>query len=190
MIETRRVGALVMFALTSFGAASLARADAIMPFEGGCPPGLRIGISGHAERCLPITCASDGECGRGAVCREVHECFAPRPYHGNGRVYIEEPELRDTVVGACAADRSCAEGTCRTRRQCEPTGATPAWDRGTRRWTGEPHQSASCTVAHGARGSATLCVVLAMLALGWRRSRVRRVRRGGRSREENRAAGA
>ncbi|WP_157068925.1 MYXO-CTERM sorting domain-containing protein [Sandaracinus amylolyticus] len=149
----------------------VARADAIIPFEGECPPGLRIGVSGHAESCVPIACSSDAECGRGAACREVHECFAPRRFTSDGRVIYDTPVMREVVVGSCGGDRTCAEGECRTRRQCEPTDDTPAWDPRMRRWTGETHRSGTCSVGHGGGSPAWLALVAMVIALRARRFR-------------------
>ena len=56
----------------------------------------------------------------------------------------------DTVIGLCDAARHCDDGACRERRQCEPTEATPAWDRGERRWTEANHvEPSSCSARAG-----------------------------------------
>ncbi|UJR82385.1 hypothetical protein [Sandaracinus amylolyticus] len=159
--------------LVSIAWVGVAHADAIMPFDGECPPGLREGISGHAEACIPIACSSDAECGSDAACRDVHECFAPREFTSDGRVVYETPVVRDVVVGACRADRTCAEGECRSRRQCEPTDDTPAWDPRMRRWTGETHRGSTCSVAHGGGSSTWIALVglVALVTLRARRSR-------------------
>jgi MYXO-CTERM domain-containing protein len=147
-----------------------ALADAIAPFDGECPPGLVEGIEGHAEACIPRSCVRDEECGGGAVCRDVPECWAPREWWG-GRVRLETPEMRDTVIGACRADGTCEEGRCVTRRQCEPSGSTPAWDPAVRRWTGQPHPRSACSVGHGGPRPGALALLGLALALARLRRR-------------------
>ncbi len=140
-----------------------ARADAILPFEGECPPGLDRGIQGHAEGCFPRVCESDAQCGDGAACREVHECWAEREV-SNER--LEGTHRAQIVVGACEGGR-CAEAdaTCATRRQCEPTGSTPAWDATERRWTGEAHVAHACGCGVGGRPTVPIGVWATALAL-------------------------
>lgn len=116
-----------------------ARADAIMPFDGACFPGSRRGISNHAEACIPLECQADADCGEGARCQTLCTCRAEREFRGEGRVIYPEPVTRVVEIGFCDAAGACAEGEVSERRQCEPTADTPAFDRGTHRWTGQPH---------------------------------------------------
>lgn len=128
----------VLLALVLLAPAS-ASADAIMPFDGDCFPGSRRGISNHAEACIPIVCESDGECGEGARCRTLCTCSAEREFRSNGRIVYPEPVRRVVEIGFCDAAGACAEGTVGSRRQCEPTADTPAFDRAAHRWTGQTH---------------------------------------------------
>lgn len=175
----RVLPALVLMA--GVGGASPARADAILPFEGDCPPGLRRGIVNHAEACVPTECGGVGTCPRGSECRELGECWAPRTFEFDGRVRLREPETRDVVVGRCDAMGRCTEGTCRTRRRCEPVGATPAWDPVRREWTRQPHRSGGCAVASTPVVTGSTLAWL-MLALALCRAAVRRARSGPRAR--------
>jgi hypothetical protein len=145
---------------------ALARADAIEPFEGACPPGSGRGIRHHAEVCVPAACAGDRDCGEGAGCVAVFECWADRPEE-DGRVVLPTPRLVPTVIGVCDAERRCAEGDCRERRQCEPTEDTPAWDRAEHRWTRRPHEGSGCSVGRGGSGLPWALAAL-LLALGRR----------------------
>lgn len=148
---------------------ALARADAIMPFEGECPPGSGRGIRNHAEACIPTACAGDRDCGEGASCVALFECWADRDFYDGRRP--EPLGTRPTVIGLCDAEHRCAEGECRERRQCEPTGDTPAWDRAGHRWTGETHVAPSgCSVGRAGSGGLLLLVAALLLAgrRGWR----------------------
>jgi len=159
-----------------------ARADAIRPFEGECPPGLGRAIRNHAEVCVPNPCIHDRDCGAGAVCRGISNCVSER---------ILEPvregaprESIEVIHGPCAEDGTCPTGRCRTIRRCEPTVETPAWDPRERRWTGRPHPVASppsppapssscaCALSHHAskqRGFVPLGLLGLAAARGWRR---------------------
>lgn len=148
-----------LLAIVLFVMPGVARADAIMPYDGACPPGLELGISGHAEACIPRVCTSDAQCGSGAACRALHECWAEREVPHQR---LAGTERRTIVVGACDAQRRCADAdaTCRTRRRCEPTESTPAWDPATRRWTGVSHPAGGCSVARSG-GAAPLAFLIA-----------------------------
>jgi hypothetical protein len=147
-------------------APALARADSIEPFEGECPPGSGRGLRHHAEVCIPTACGGDRDCGEGARCVPVFECWADRPEE-SGREVPATPRLVPTVVATCDADRRCAEGDCRERRQCEPTDDTPAWNRAEHRWTGRPHEGGGCSVGGRGTGAAWWLAAL-MLTLGRR----------------------
>ena len=161
---------LVIVAVTSV--TGIAAADAIMPFEGECPPGLELGISGHAEACIPIDCGAGRSCPLGSSCQTLCVCRAEREFTNDGRVVYDEPRRMVVEVGLCDASGACAEGDAAERRQCEPNGATPAFDRPAHRWTGEPHEGgcAGCAVP-GPRPGAPLGVaaVLALIAFMRRR---------------------
>jgi hypothetical protein len=152
--------------------ASVARADAITPFEGDCPPGLVVEISGHAEVCAPRACSTDVQCGARAACREIGECWAPREVSPSGGQIFDDMVMRDVPIGLCGAGGSCAEGRCATRRQCEPTIATDAWDPAARRWTAEPYHAPllSCAAAVHRRPFplALLAIIGALLGTAWR----------------------
>ena len=156
---------LSSFVVSLFLATSLARADAIEPFEGACPPGLRLGESGHAEVCEAISCTSDAQCGDGAACRPVSECWAPREVSPSDGRLADDLVVRDVVIGLCAANGTCAEGRCATRRQCEPTASTEAWDSSGHRWTGQPYH-AGCAIDPSSPGSWDAGAGLASLGLG------------------------
>ncbi len=134
MISHRVLLALVLLAPAS------ASADAIMPFDGECFPGSRRGISNHAEACIPIVCESDGDCGEGARCQTLCTCSAERQFQSDGRIVYPEPVTRVVEIGFCDAAGACAEGTVGSRKQCEPTASTPAFDGSTHRWTGRTHE--------------------------------------------------
>lgn len=159
-------------ALSSMTITSIARADAIMPFEGDCPPGLDRAIASHSEVCRPRACTSDAQCGSGAACREIAECWAPRPFSPSDGREENDEVMRDQVIGLCAAGNACAEGHCETRRQCEPTERTDAWDPAARRWTAEPYRAPSVgCVASPAHRSWPLAWVAIGAALTARRRR-------------------
>jgi hypothetical protein len=173
------VGSLVVaLVLTS----SVARADAIVPFEGACPPGLRLGESGHAEVCQPMACTTDADCGERAACRPIAECWAPREVSpSDGRV-ANDMVMRDVVIGLCAADGTCREGQCSTRRQCEPVASTEAWDPAGHRWTGQPyHAGCAATLSPRSAPSGTWTFGLATLGLALARGVRRRSRVVGRA---------
>jgi hypothetical protein len=145
--------------------ASTAHADAIAAFEGECPPGLRLGHANHAEVCEPIACESASDCPSGSACNLIHECWAPRPYSG-GR--MRAAEVRDTVIGLCATDGTCAEGECLARHQCEPSRQTDAWDPRAHRWTQVPYSRPLFGCATTGRGSALALGALVLAALARR----------------------
>lgn len=124
-------------------APATASADAIMRFDGECFPGSRRGIEHHSEACIPIACQGDGECGDGARCETLCVCRAEREFRSNGRVVYPEPRRMVVEVGLCDASGACAEGDVSSRRQCEPTEDTPAFDRRMHRWTRQPHVASS-----------------------------------------------
>lgn len=148
-----------------------ASADAIIPFEGDCPPGSDKGIIGHAEGCIPRQCESDGDCGMGASCQRLCVCRAEREVHGNGRVFYDEPRMIEVEVGVCDGSGACAEGEASHRSQCEPDSETPAFDPRTHRWTGQPHEGgcAGCAVPRGAGPASVVPGSLALLL--WLRRR-------------------
>lgn len=158
---------MLLAALLFCLAPALAHADAIEPFDGDCPPGLSRAIRNHAEACVPTACAVDRDCGPGATCEAVFECWADRPFTG-GRLPASPDDVRPTVVGACDEGRHCAEGSCSERRQCEPTESTPAWDRAGHRWTETPYVAPPTGCSVGRRGGGGLLLLVAALLLARR----------------------
>jgi hypothetical protein len=152
-----------------------AHADAIMPIDGDCPPGLEKTIRDHAEACVPRSC-EDG-CGWGADCNTVPKCFATRPVPVHR--FSQETRPARIVVGLCDAERRCADedARCRDVRQCEPDDPTPAWNARTHEWTGARHESSGLCAAGRGRGSslALIAGVIALSVFG-RRARSRRTR--------------
>lgn len=159
----------LLVALVITSATGVAAADAIMPYEGECPPGLELGITGHAEACIPIQCGAGRSCPSGSRCQTLCVCRAEREFTGDGRVVYDEPRRAVVEVGLCDASGACAEGEVAQRRQCEPSGATEAFDRGTHRWTGEPYTGGGCAgcAVPGPRPGAPLGIaaLLALLAI-------------------------
>ena len=135
---------LILAVIAALAIPAAAEADVILPFVGDCPPGARLGIASHAEACIPQTCTEDVDCDDGAFCQTLCTCMAEREVRDNGRLVLPEPMLVVMEVGLCDAAGECAEGTVSQRRQCEPVEQTPAFDRSSHRWTGEPHPQSSC----------------------------------------------
>lgn len=160
--------ALLVFLMMAWPAA--VRADAIMPFEGECPPGTERGIQNHSEACIPMACEDDGDCGSGASCVTYCVCMADREFTNDGRVVYAEPRIMNVQVGLCRDGRECAEGEATDRRQCEPDDETPAFDSAGHRWTGEPHPNAGCAgcAIPRSRGAVPLSL-LGLALLLWRR---------------------
>jgi hypothetical protein len=82
-----------------------------------CPEGSTLGGGGHGScpsSCVPISfeCAPDGACAPDARCVPTRFCLDMR---GIGRV------MANVVVGECAADGSCVEGTCHEVSRCVTT---------------------------------------------------------------------
>lgn len=160
----------LLFALALSLAPLAARADAIMPFDGECPPGLEHAVRDHAEVCSPAACRTSHDCPRGSSCEVLFQCWAERPV-ASGRLADAEPRKVEMPVGPCAEGHHCSEGVCRERRQCEPTEATAAWDRRERRWTREAYV-ASCGCSVGAhRGALPPLALWLALCVMLRRSR-------------------
>lgn len=154
---------LLAFAL--FFAPRAAHADAIMPFDGACPPGLERAVRDHAEVCSPAVCRSGHDCPEGASCESLFQCWAERPVT-SGRLADEAPHVVEMPIGPCAEGHHCSEGVCRERRQCEPTESTAAWDRRERRWTREAYVASSgCSVGGRRGGLAPLALLLALSVL-------------------------
>lgn len=161
-------------AISWMTAVSVVHADAINPIEGECPPGLDVAMSGHAEVCSPRACTTDAQCGARAACREIGECWAPREVSpSDGRVFGDSV-MRDVPIGLCGAGGACAEGHCATRRQCEPTITTDAWDPVARRWTATPYHAPLVSCAASPANDRSLIALFGMsaaLALVCRRRR-------------------
>lgn len=131
--------------------AAVAQADAIMPFDGECPPGLRVGVRNHSEACIPRTCVADTDCGAGASCVTLCTCRAPREFRSRGRRLLPEPVTEVVEVGLCDASGACDEGEVAERKQCEPDAATPAFDPRRHVWTGESHPTSPPAEAPGSQ---------------------------------------
>ncbi|MBX3268778.1 MAG: hypothetical protein KF729_00870 [Sandaracinaceae bacterium] len=142
---------LLVLTLVGLALPCAARADAIMPFDGECFPGSRRGISGHAEACIPIACASDAECGDGARCATLCVCRAEREVQEHR--FEPEPVRRVVEIGLCDGSGGCAEGEVASRRQCEPVEDTPAFDRTSRRWTAVSHPGGAGARRDGTGGA-------------------------------------
>jgi len=155
----------------------LAAADAIGISTGFCPPGLDHRPQQHADACTPRACTSDAECGEGAACHEIAECWTQQASNSiNGRVLLPEPIMVDVVLGLCRPDHSCTVGTCSTRRQCEPTSSSAAWDPAQQRWTGtfldsEPGHGCSASPARATTPGALFTLSLVLIGLTRRRRR-------------------
>lgn len=152
--------------LASLGLAAPASADAIMPFDGACPPGLERAIRDHAEVCSPAACRTSHDCPEGSSCATLFECWASRSV-SHDRSADAEPVTMEVPVGPCGDDHHCSEGVCRERRQCEPTDATAAWNRSERRWTREAYVASSgCNAGSRTRHVGASTPLLALLAFG------------------------
>ncbi len=138
-----RVPWSALVALVIALAPAIVRADAIATYRGTCPPGLARTFVGHGSSgCAPRACTGTAQCGEGARCNGLHECWAPRAVsHG------PDGMTEDTVIGFCARDGTCAEGECRVRRQCEPIAPTPSWDRASHSFTGTPYHASAAGIA-------------------------------------------
>ena len=143
LVGVRCVVRTTILALALLSLAAGARADAVATYRGTCPPGLQRSVVGHGSLgCYPRACTGTPQCGEGARCNPIHECWAPRDV-GHGPAGLRQ----DTVIGLCARDGTCAEGECQTRRQCEPTAPTPSWDRATHSFTGRPYRASAFGIA-------------------------------------------
>lgn len=150
--------------------ASTARADAISPFDGECPPGSQKGVVSHSEACIPLACQSDAQCGAGASCQTICVCNAERELTSDGRVVYPEPIRRVVEVGPCDVRGQCVEGEAAQRKQCEPNEATDAFDRMSHRWTGRPYVHASgCSVSRSPATSVGAWVIAALVLVRRRR---------------------
>lgn len=158
----------ILVAVLVLGVASVASADAIMPYEGECPPGLEKQIVSHSEACVPIDCTSGTSCPSGSSCQTLCVCRADREFTSDGRVIYSEPQHRVVEVGFCDDSGACAEGEVAERRECEPDGATDSFDPAEHRWTRAPyHGGCGGCASAGASGGAPrgLFFTLALLAL-------------------------
>lgn len=175
----RHPAALLLFSLlcaVTWLSTSAVRADAVAISDGFCPPGLDHGVQRHSDACTPRACTSDAQCGEGAACHEIAECIAQESTNSiDGRVLLATPVMIDVVQGLCAADHTCVQGTCATRRQCEPTSSSAAWDPRGQRWTGtfltsEPGHGCSVRAGRGAWSSLALGSSLLLVGLIRRRA--------------------
>lgn len=113
---------LVILALVC--AAEVARAD-VLPVPIECRPGSSYRRSHGGPWCEPTTCAASGECAAGSECRPYAVCVEKRELrsqHGSGgsdTFWVEH------VLGPCAANASCAVGTCVEAQRCAPAAPRP-----------------------------------------------------------------
>lgn len=153
---THRFRVLAVAATTTLllGVAASARGDAVpadyeAPPPPECPAGSVVRTQHHgAAECVPspTTCRQGQRCPSDLVCTPTRFCLAER-YLGRARVEV--------IVGQCAADGSCAEGTCNIERRC----AAP---------TRSATKSAGCDVAAAPRKSGFgLAVLLSVVLLGF-----------------------
>ena len=162
----------IVVACLVFGVASVASADAIMPYEGECPPGLEKQIVHHSETCVPIDCGSGRSCPSGSSCETLCVCRAEQEFTSDGRVIYAEPQRRIVEIGLCDASGHCAEGDVGERRQCEPSGETAAFDPAGHRWTRTPYRGGcgGCASAGAPRGAPLgFLAAVAMIAIVRRR---------------------
>lgn len=103
-------------------------ADVVMGPPDDCPSGARGVTSHYGPRCVPDECADDAECApmdrfavrpAGRVCRPaafcVHERTVTTRMGTTSSIFDFE--------GPCAADGTCARGTCQRRRFCVDGGS-------------------------------------------------------------------
>jgi hypothetical protein len=150
-----RATLVVLVWLASIG---VARADAVMPFDGPCPPGLTPSPSHTGGVCTPRQCGPGvrAACPTGSTCRSFGECVAMRTRSWRTGTYQVEER-----VGLCDAQGQCAEGRCNRVHQCEPTAPSRAWDRAAHEWRG---RHASLMTGSG------LAIAIALVAARKRRA--------------------
>jgi hypothetical protein len=130
-----------------------------------CPAGSMAGGAGHGcpSACVPWnqTCTTSAECGGpGWACTPTRFCLDRRPA---GRV------ITDVVLGVCADDGSCTEGTCSEVSRCmpdptyvPPPGSTPpAASTGSSASSAPAESSSMCAIGHGRAGAWLVIVGLA-----------------------------
>lgn len=139
-----------------------------------CPAGSVGGSGGHGScpsACVPWaqTCTADGECGGpGWICRPTRFCLEMRP---TGRM------VQNVVVGECAADGSCATGTCTEASRCMPDPSYVALPEAATPSGAAPSSSASspsggmCAIGRSGEPVAVVATGLALVLVASRRRR-------------------
>ncbi len=132
---------------------TLVAADAIMPLPSGttCAAGSEIGISNHAEACIPINCTEADNCPDGSSCVVLCTCQAERErYQRDGSRYTAVEE-----IGRCNASEECDDGDVARRSECQPNAAEATMEPATMEPTPGMQASASTTEEESSGCSAT-----------------------------------
>ena len=155
-----------------------ARADAIGIPDTPCPQGATRVVAGHGGSwCAPDDCSGTTTC----VCGEVALCV------GEGTHYVEHGHLRTSprptpaqhteAYGPCAADGSCARGTCSRATRCVAP-APPPRAPGPMPPPATPTSPAPSTCSAGAARGSRLALLVALGLVSFRRrGRMRRAAR-------------
>lgn len=100
--------------------AGLALADVVDNPPETCPPG-SVGTTSHrGPRCAPLLC-EDATCSEDLVCQNLRLCVVNSTFTVDSANPHEITE--SDVVGLCAEDGSCTEGTCTALDVCAEEGA-------------------------------------------------------------------
>jgi hypothetical protein len=133
-------------------------ADAVEGPPDNCPAGSDPATSHAGPHCRPRpSCMTDLTCDTGQACEEVRLCVVSVPCGGRG-FPDSGPCFEPHVMGRCAADGSCAVGTCLIQNACIAPGSASG--------------GCACGVMQRSRPVLPLLMVGALgLALGYRRRR-------------------
>ena len=106
---------MMLLALTA-----LALADVVSDPPEDCPPGSVGSTSHRGTRCAPLLC-NDATCNDDLTCQNLSLCVVSSTFTVDTADPHEITEL--DVVGLCAEDGSCVEGTCTAQEVCAEEGA-------------------------------------------------------------------